>query len=79
MADMVYMDDMRDTTVEDVLSEVGGLVDQIYPVGSIYMSVNPGDPGALLGRIWEAWGAGRVPVGVAESEGGTETHVLTAG
>ena len=40
------------------------LVDHIYPVGSIYMSVNNTNPGTLFGGTWEQWGSGRVPVGV---------------
>lgn len=58
----------------------------IYPVGSIYMSVNNTDPGTLFGGTWSAWGAGRVPVGVdtndadfdtAEETGGEKAHTLT--
>ena len=57
----------------------------IYPVGSIYMSVNNTDPGTLFGGTWVAWGAGRVPVGVdtndenfdtVEETGGEKTHTL---
>ena len=40
------------------------LVDLVYPVGSIYMSTNSINPGGILGGTWEAWGAGKVPVGV---------------
>lgn len=29
-------------------------IDNIYPIGSIYMSVNPTDPGTLFGGAWEA-------------------------
>ena len=59
----------------------------VYPVGSIYMSVNDVNPGTLFGGTWVSWGAGRVPVSVdendtkfnnAEQTGGAATHTLTA-
>ena len=62
------------------------LVDLIYPVGSIYMSVNNTNPGLLIGGDWEEWGKGCVPVGVDENDtnfstvektGGEKTHVLS--
>lgn len=40
------------------------LLDMVYPVGSIYMSVNDKSPQTFLGGKWERWGQGRVPVGV---------------
>ena len=57
-----------------------------YPVGSIYMSVSNTNPSTLFGGTWEAWGKGRVPIGVNETDsdfnavektGGEKTHVLT--
>lgn len=67
---------------------VGGkkLLDLIYPVGSIYMSIKNTNPGTLFGGTWTAWGAGKVPVGVntsdanfntVEKTGGAPTHNLT--
>ena len=59
---------------------------KIYPIGSIYMSVNNVNPGTLFGGTWVAWGSGRVPVGVntsdtnfntVEKTGGSATHTLT--
>lgn len=49
--------------------EVNGktIFDMIYPVGSIYMSVNNVNPSTLFGGTWVAWGSGRVPVGVDSS------------
>lgn len=44
------------------------LVDLIYPVGAIFMSVNSTDPSFLFGGTWEIWGSGRVPVGVDTSQ-----------
>lgn len=63
-----------------------GIVDLIYPVGAIYMSVNNVNPSTFLGGTWVAWGSGRVPVGVntsdgnfntVEKTGGASTHTLT--
>ena len=63
------------------------IFDLIYPVGSIYMSVNGANPSTIFtGTTWVSWGSGRVPVGVnadntnfntVEKTGGAETHTLT--
>lgn len=62
------------------------LLDIIYPIGSIYMSVQNINPSNFIGGTWEAWGAGKVPVGVdtsqtefatVEQTGGEKTHTLT--
>ena len=58
----------------------------LYPVDSIYMSVNNTNPSTFFGGTWEAWGSGKVPVGVdtndtdfatVEKTGGEKTHTLT--
>lgn len=58
----------------------------VYPVGSIYMSVNNTNPGTLFGGTWVAWGSGKVPVGVdtsdadfntVEETGGAKSHSYT--
>lgn len=67
--------------VSTVLST--GLLNAIYPIGSIYTSVVSTNPGSLFGGTWEAFGAGRVIVGydsgdtdfdTAEKTGGAKTH-----
>ena len=59
----------------------------VYPVGSIYMSVNATNPSTYFGGTWVAWGTGRVPVGIntsdtnfntVEKTGGAATVTLTA-
>ena len=68
--------------------EISGktIFDMVYPIGSIYMSVNSTNPGAIFGGTWESWGQGRVPVGVntnngnfnyVEKTGGEEFHTLS--
>lgn len=61
----------------------GITLDDVYPVGSIYMSVNSTDPGTLFGGTWQpiqdtfllAAGTNHA----AGSSGGEEEHTLTAG
>ena len=62
------------------------ILDLVYPVGSIYMSVDPRNPHEFIGGTWVEWGKGKVPVGVdkddndfnaAGKEGGEKTHYLS--
>lgn len=66
---------------------IKSLVGEMYPVGSIYMSVKNTNPSTYFGGTWVAWGTGRVPVGVntsdsnfstVEKTGGASTVTLTA-
>lgn len=61
-------------------------LDTIYPIGSIYMSIDSTNPSSLFGGAWEPWGTGKVPVGVdlndtdfntVEKIGGEKTHTLS--
>jgi len=69
-------------------STLAGLLNLVYPVGSIYVNANVAtNPATLLGfGTWTAFGAGRVMAGfdvaqtefdVAEETGGAKTHTLT--
>jgi hypothetical protein len=63
-----------------------GIIDLIYPVGSIYISTVGTNPGTLFGiGTWVAFGTGRTLVGidstqtefdVVEETGGAKTHTL---
>ena len=64
----------------------GSLLDLIYPVGSIYISVSSTDPGTIFGGTWEAFATGKTLVGVdvndtdfnaANKVGGEKTVTLT--
>ena len=67
-------------------SDVNGIIDMVYPVGSIYMTVNITNPSVFFGGTWVVWGTGRVPLGVysgdpeidaPEKIGGSKTVTLT--
>ena len=90
--DNVYVGDTEptDSSVKCWISPSGkidlsSLWDQIYPVGSIYLSVNATNPSVLFGGTWEQL-KGKFLVGVDSSDtdfetsgktGGEKTHTLT--
>ena len=86
--DISYVSSLPGTTQKTVNAVNNSVINLIYPVGSIYMSVNNTNPGNwLIGTTWAAWGSGRVPVGVntsdtnfntVEKTGGQSTVTLTA-
>lgn len=69
------------TSYDLIDSRMPSIVDAIYPVGSIYMSVNPANPSALFGGTWEQiedtflLAAGQNYT--AGDTGGSATHTLT--
>lgn len=72
--------------IQQNTSNISNMLNTVYPVGSIYMSVNNANPSTIFGGTWVAWGAGKVPVGVnanetefnsVEKTGGAKTHTLT--
>lgn len=72
------------TSVENSIDNQS-ICNLIYPVGSIYLSVNNTSPSILFGGTWVVWGTGRVPVGVntndpnfntVEKSGGAPTVAL---
>ncbi len=72
------------TKVQDESSENIDF-NQIYPVGSIYLSVNSTNPSTLFGGSWEAFAAGRTLVGIDANQdefnavnkiGGEKKHTL---
>lgn len=47
---------------------VDKLLDRMYPVNSIYISINSTSPASLYGGSWERYGKGRTLVSVNESD-----------
>ena len=41
------------SVVPKLKTEVGGILEKVYPVESVYMSVNNTNPGKLFGGTWE--------------------------
>ena len=67
-------------------NQINGMIDKVYPIGSIYISVINRNPSEFFGGTWVAWGSGRVPIGVnandtdfndSEKTGGEKTHTLS--
>lgn len=56
-------------TAEQVKVEMDAVTNKIYPVGSIYISVNNANPASFFGGSWIAFATGRTIVGVDTSQG----------
>ena len=66
--------------IKSIFDDKGtSLLDIIYPIGSIYMSVKSTNPGTLFGGTWTAWGTGRVPIGINTSDSSFNTVEKTGG
>ena len=88
-SDKVTTEDVEDNAITSSKIAFDTLLDKIYPVGSIYMSATFSTTTQVhdaIGGTWEAWGAGRVPVGVdtgdtdfntSEKTSGEKRHTLT--
>lgn len=83
----VTLDGINIATIEKLFDVLPSL-SSVWPVGSIYMSVNSTDPGTLFGGIWVRFGEGRVLVSVTSGDvdfnasgktGGEKAHTLTSG
>lgn len=69
----------KTVTLPSTSIDAADLLNMVYPIGSIYMSVNNVSPGSFLGGTWETWGAGRVPVGVNTDDTDFSTVEQTGG
>lgn len=91
-SDSVYLSGSKDTltlklnnvdTAVDEKLNTTALLDKVYPVGSIYMSVNDVSPASFLGGTWESL-KDRFLVGAGNSyavnaTGGASSHTHTTG
>ena len=69
------MDMTSMATLQDVYDARISPLD-IYPVGSVYISMTPTNPGKIFGGTWEEMPAGRMMIGAGKADSGT---VYTAG
>lgn len=56
-------------TAEQVKVEMDAVTNKLWPVGSIYISVNNANPASFFGGSWTAFATGRTLVGVDTSQG----------
>ena len=70
------------TKVFTLIPPLMNMLNKVYPVGSIYMSVNNSNPSTLFGGTWEEiqgkFLLGRSTGHAAGTTGGEETHTLTS-
>lgn len=73
-------------TITTASPAVGITLNDVYPIGSIYLSVSQTNPSSLFGGTWEAFANGRTLVGIDTQQeefntvnklGGEKDHILT--
>ncbi len=77
-ADVSYVDNSKlgatnvqaaiDGTCTKFSNDLQSFLLKVYPVGSIYISYNSTNPGALFGGTWESYGKGQTLVGIDTSQ-----------
>lgn len=76
----------NDKQISEIKKSMDEIAEIVYPVGSIYMSVNGINPANLFGGEWERWGKGKTVIGVdtedsnfdePETEGGKKEISLS--
>lgn len=78
LQEIVNRYDLDNTKIYDYLDSLVNNINKqmsegMYPVGSIYMSVNNVNPSTFFGGTWIEWGAGKVPVGVDTNDSDFDT------
>lgn len=68
--------------IDDQSKNIYSLLDSVWPIGSIYLSVDATNPSEKLGGTWEVFAQGQMLLGFSAthdigSTGGEETHALT--
>ena len=77
--DRLYVSANNYVAYETRLAAVEDYKNQIYPVGSIYISVSNTNPSTLFGGTWAAFGTGRTLVGINTSDTAFNTVEKTGG
>ena len=67
------------TDYNSMNTRVTNIESQIYPVGSIYISVNNTNPSTIFGGTWERFGKGKTLVGLDENDTDYDTSEGTGG
>lgn len=69
--------DTKFTTTKEELTElINTTLDSIYPVGSVYISLNSTNPGTYLKGTWEQFAQGRTLIGVGSGSDGSNTQTF---
>lgn len=77
--DSCYVDGQLYSLRDSGALHIDDWIDTVFPVGFIYMTMNPEDPSTYLGGSWVLWGQGRVPVCVDSNDPDFSAADMTGG
>lgn len=68
--------ELINTTKKELTELINTTLDSIYPVGSIYISLNSTNPGTYLKGTWQQFAQGRTLVGVGSGDDGSNKQTF---
>lgn len=79
LANFTTETDTKFTTTKEELTNlinttIDNMINSIYPIGSVYISLTETSPGTYLKGTWEQFGQGRTLIGVGTGNDGTNTQ-----
>ncbi|MCI8445342.1 MAG: hypothetical protein HFG15_02775 [Bacilli bacterium] len=75
----VYTNEQLTAMITTLRNDQKNFLNKVYPVGSIYITVDLTNPGKLVGGTWVAYGNGRTLAGVDTTQGEFNTPEKTGG
>ena len=74
-----YVETEINSVKTNLESQINSIASKLFPVGSIYTSVNNTNPSSFLGGTWERFAKGKTLVGVNEDDIDFNNVLKTAG
>lgn len=74
-AEQTKVNEQQTSAINSLTETVDGMLSAVYPVGSVYISVNSVNPSTLFGGTWESVGEGYLMMGLEQESEEAQTEI----